>query len=428
MWKTILSFLFGKDDEAKPGGLRLQGWMDAAVRCGLQVVEATSAFSPRLEARVGPVEVRIESFKQIMGEAARIVVMAPVPPDFPQVKIRPEPVRLREIQLGDGHFDETFSIQGPKQLVFALLDGDTRRMLLAVNAAGRLEVAPGKIEAVVSTDEKVREVLPFLLEICKRFTTPIDIKRSLVENVRRDPDGKMRLQNLLLLFRELPEDPATVEALRAIRSDRSPTIRLRAAKEFGAEGRDILQELAQSLEQDFVSAEAVSMLDQELPLERAKALLDRAWKTGRIQTARACLKVLGRNGTASAVDALTEVLSLENVELATSAAQALGATGSPAAEPPLIAALLREQTELQVAAAKALGLVGSVAAVLPLKETDESSWLDLGFRLAARQAIAKIQSRVQGGSPGQLSLAGAEAGQLSLSEDPAGQLSLGGED
>ncbi|HYU31630.1 MAG TPA: HEAT repeat domain-containing protein [Thermoanaerobaculia bacterium] len=51
---------------------------------------------------------------------------------------------------------------------------------------------------------------------------------------------------------------------------------------------------------------------------------------------------------------------------------------------------------------------------------------ELGDELqrAARQAIAEIQSRLPGASPGQLSLAGTEAGQLSLAQIEEGQLSL----
>jgi molecular chaperone DnaK (HSP70) len=50
---------------------------------------------------------------------------------------------------------------------------------------------------------------------------------------------------------------------------------------------------------------------------------------------------------------------------------------------------------------------------------------DKRLRSAARQAVARIQSRRVGASPGQLSLASDEAGQLSLAdEDPKGQLSL----
>ena len=199
-----------------------------------------------------------------------------------------------------------------------------------------------------------------------------------------------------------------------------------AAAALGAEGRDLLFDLAESHRvDDAMSAEAVSTLDRELSFERTRAVLDQALDRRRIRTARACLEALGKSGDAAAIDALAKVIALEKGELATVAALALGATGSPAAEPPLIDSLQREQADLRVAAASALGRVGSAAAVLPLKEaTERSSWLDLDLRRATRQAIAEIQSRLQGASPGQLSLAEGEAGQLSLAQAEAGQLSL----
>ncbi|HEX6862109.1 MAG TPA: HEAT repeat domain-containing protein, partial [Thermoanaerobaculia bacterium] len=360
----------------------------------------------------------------IEGQETRIVVEAPVAPDFQEVSILPQSgSAMWDVTIGDPGFDGQFAIKGPRRQVFALLDADTRGRMRAVNAAGRLEISPGRILAIVGTD-RVSDALPSLLAIRKRLATPIDVRRSLVENARRDSESGVRLENLLVLIQELPGDPATVEALRAACSDRLPTIRLRAAKELGAaESRDVLLELANGLEDDAWSAEAVSILDRELPVERVKALLDRAWSTGRLQTALACVEVLGHSG-AAAVEPLSELLALQNAELAAAAATALGATDSPAAEPWLIPALQSEHEVLRVAAAKALRRVGSVAAVLPLKEAHErSSWLDIDFRQVTRQAMAEIQSRVQGGSPGQLSLT-EEAGQLSLAEDPAGQLSL----
>jgi len=41
-----------------------------------------------------------------------------------------------------------------------------------------------------------------------------------------------------------------------------------------------------------------------------------------------------------------------------------------------------------------------------------------------RQAIAEIQSRLPGASPGQVSLAEGETGQLSLADDSAGRVSI----
>lgn len=100
-----------------------------------------------------------------------------------------------------------------------------------------MEISPGQSVAVVSGTASLSDVLPSLLAIRERLGAPIDVRRSLVENVKRDPEGGVRLQNLLLLLRELPRDPATVEALRAACSDRLPEIRLRAEAAANALGR-----------------------------------------------------------------------------------------------------------------------------------------------------------------------------------------------
>ena len=246
--------------------------------------------------------------------------------------------------------------------------------------------------------------------------------RRLAENALCDPQAGVRLRNLLLLIRQLPEDPRTIETLRAARSDATPEIRLRAAMELGTEGRDVLLELAESEVADAWSAQALAIVGRELPFERARAILLRALRRRHIQTARACLEALGHAG-AAAVDVLAKVLAREEGELAVAAAQALGTNGTAAAEPPLIQALQRESLDVRVAAADALARVGSAAAVLPLKEAAEHSH-DGELRRATRQAIAEIHSRARGASPGQLSLTGAEAGQLSLAQAEAGQLSL----
>lgn len=215
----------------------------------------------------------------------------------------------------------------------------------------------------------------------------------------------------------------TAEALRTACSDPSPAIRLRAARKLGAEGRSVLVELVESLEDDTSSAQAISILERELPSERTIAILDQALQRRRLQTAHACLVLLGRYEF-TPVDTLANVMARESGELAVTAALALGETGNAAAEQPLILALQRGQADLRVAAANALARIGSVAAVLPLKEAAERFPRNSALLSATRQAIAEIQSRIQGASPGQLSLAATEAGQLSLAEAEAGRLSL----
>ena len=419
---------------------RRKRWEEAAQACGLHLVEGDAGWRAQVRARAGMVSVRIEAFGD-KGRETRIVIEAPAPPDFQSVTIRPElPLRLgREIEVGDRYFDDAFFLEGPARLLLALLDAETRRLLVELKEKSTLSITSGELRAVVSGDEKVAEVLRPLLDVCKRFAPPMDLVQRLVENATGDPDPGVRLQNLLFLIRELSWNPETDRALRKACSDPLPEIRLRAGRQLGAEGRGVLLELAETLEEDAVSAEALSVLERELTFERLEGILGLALRRRRLQTAHACLESFGRRGGAAAVALLAKVLEREYGELAPIAATALGATGNPAAEPSLIQALERDDRDVQVAAAVALGRAGSPAAVLPLKEAAERSpRLDLELRRAARQAIAEIHSRVQGASPGQLSLAaaeagqlslaGAEAGQLSLAHDATGQLSLGGEE
>jgi hypothetical protein len=403
---------------------RLQAWREAVASCGLEVVEASAGWTPRLRARAGQVYARIETLGD-KGRFARISIEAPAPPDFQSVTIRAQTSLEigREIEIGDRRFDDAFFIQGPARLVHALLDAEGRRLLINMKDAGVM-ITGGELQAIATGPQEVADVLSRLLRARKHFAPPIHVLQRLVENAAGDPEPGVRLQNLLLLVRELSWSPETRGALLKACSDPVAEIRLRAARELGAEAHGVLQELAERLEDDDVSAEALLLLDREMPFERLNGILGLALRRRRLRTARVCLASIGRRGAAAGVDLVAKVLEREQGELASAAADALGAIGSPAAEPALIEALQRDDADLRVAAARALGRGGTAAAVPPLMEAAERSGVGRELRRATRQAIAEIHSRLQGASPGQLSLAGAEAGQLSLPEAEAGELSL----
>lgn len=399
---------------------RLPVWKNAVESCGLKVVESVAGVAPRMTARSQDVEVLL----QPSGENRRVVILVkvPGPPDLEKVRLRPQGnVQLtREIEIGDRAFDDQFEIDGPVWLVSAMLDEKTRGLMLEI---GRVSLLLGELRAN-ALDDEIARVLPRLLKLRERLSEPIDVPRRLAVNATKDSLPGVRLHNLLVLVRELPDDPMTAEALQTARTDPSREVRLRVARALGAEGRSLLRELAEELYDDAVSGEAIATLGRELPFESASAILQRALGRRHLRTARSCLRSIGRGKAAGAVGLLAKVLDRERGDLAVIAAQALGSTGSPAAEAPLLRALQLDHAELRVAAAKELGHLGSAAAVLPLKEAAELYRHDAELRRAARQAVAQIQSRVQGASPGQLSLTGAEEGQLSLADDPVGQLSL----
>ncbi|HEY7215904.1 MAG TPA: HEAT repeat domain-containing protein [Thermoanaerobaculia bacterium] len=413
---------------------RLRMWRDAATACNLNVVRSTRAWAwrLRLEAKAGPLEVRIEG-AQPGNVGTQIVVVVPRPPGFREVRIRRETWGQRgmpEIETGDEAFDRVFFIEGPTRLVCMLLDAEIRGLLLRANATSQVKIVNGELQAK-TLDVDIDGVLPILLDLGQRFTQKVDVLQCLIDNVLRDPAAGVRLSSLVVLVLECARGPRTDEVLRIACADQDSKVRLRAAIELGPEGHGVLMELAESAQQDDVSAQAVRALGRELPFERTTALLQHALGVRRMQTARACLETLGSSGTAEAVDLLAKVLAQEKVlgheenEILIAAAQALGTTANPAAEAPLLLALRHPRLDLRIAAARALGRVGSVAAVLPLKEAARLSWPDL--TQAIRQAIAEIQYRQPGASPGQLSLAGTEAGQLSLAQAETGQLSLAAE-
>jgi len=439
MWELLLPLLAGGATlwiKARGRSQRLQARAEAAAACGLVAEEPASFLAPALKfkTRDGGLNVRLESG----GKGTEVVVAVPGPPWFSDLRIKREgPLGAsREIHVGDKEFDDTFAIQGPRHLALSLLNAEVRLAMLQVNAHGPVKIAWGELRADLP-DDKLRQILPIVLDIGRRLAGSLDVEERLAENARRDPEEGVRLRNLLLLVFELPaKKPVVDAALRAACADPSPRIRIRAAKELGSEGHGVLRELAAGLEDDAISAQAVTALGAELAFEQTADVLRNALRRRRLRTALACLESAGRGG-APAVEILAKVVAREHGELAAAAARALGQTASAAAEPPLVLALQHEDPQIRVAAANALGEIGAAAAVLPLKEAAARHANDAELRRATRQAIAAIQSRLTGASPGQLSLAGdeagrlslaeAEAGQLSLADDPAGQLSLSAE-
>jgi len=403
---------------------RLQLWRSATAQHEMCEVESSGFWDWRaqLTARSGSIEVRITAAR---GKGSQVAVVIEGSEGFPGVRLRRQFLKLwtREIEIGDEAFDSAFLVEGPERSVRALLNAAMRRQLLHASATlPSFEIESGRLRVEMS-EEALPRTLPLLLDIGRQLAGPVDMERRLARNARRDPQSKVRLFNLLLLIRERPGAPDTMKALRIACSDGSPKVRVRAAIELGDEGRDVLLKLAEKSGDDDSCARAVSHLGSKLPFERVRDILSRSLRKGFLQTTRACLETLGHR-RAAAVGVLARVMAEETGELATAAAQALGTTGEAAAEPPLLEALQSEDSSLREAAATALGRMGSVAAVQPLKEAAERFWLDVSLRQATRQAIAEIQSRLDGASPGQLSLAAAEAGQLSLAQAEAGQLSL----
>lgn len=440
---------------------RAQAWRDAARRAGLTDLQTATfmGVETKLTGRAGALRVRFESYSRGKSEHGSRVVIGGLRHGSYALAIRPEGVTSalekvvgeRELELGDEAFDREAYLQGAPALIRAIFDAETRRAMRAL-LGGKLRVTRGAASRVVDvrasvSDDELRvdlpdrvfssplpwlpEVLKALLDAGARLQRPDDLAAKIAANTRVEPVQAVRLANLQTLGREFPSHAATRDAFVAALADEDQQVRLQAAIALGPDGRQTLLDIAGRDDvPDAIAARAIEALGTEFGPERAIEKLESAIRVGGPAVARACIAVIGAAGTPAGVRALVRVLSSAQPSLAVPAAEALGAAASVAevseeVERALIEALGCESAEVRVAAANALARGATPLAVIPLRNAIGERPLDLEFRRAARQAIAQIQERVTGASPGQLSLAPEQAGQLTLAEeDQRGRVSL----
>jgi HEAT repeat protein len=321
-------------------------------------------------------------------------------------------------------------VRGSRPLALAVFDSETRVQTLRLFSEpyGRVWLSEGvlRYERIGGSDVPVwvELTLPLLLEVGRRLARPADLAGRLAANSRNEPLPAVRLANLAVLTREYPRRPATLEALRHALRDPHPSVRLKAARDLGDEGLAELRDLATDQGgPEAVQAGAVLALGDRLPFAAADEVLHQALRARRLRVAEGCLEVLGTHGGGQAVATLSKVLGVERGPLAVAAAKSLGASGDASAQQALVAALDRADDETAVAAAEALGHAGSARVIPRLRDVERTSGND-ELRRAAREAVARIQERLAGASPGQLSLADGESGQLSLTEDERGRVAL----
>jgi HEAT repeats len=232
----------------------------------------------------------------------------------------------------------------------------------------------------------------------------------------------VRLWNLSLLQQHFTDRPETAMASRAGLADRSPWVRLAAAR-FLPDGSATLRSLLDDPRiPDHAAAEATALLAARLPREDAGPLLVSVLKDREGESRRQAVHELGRLKYGPSVAALCVLLHRSDPRTAAAAADSLGAIGDPKAAARLLEAVAQGAGELRIAAARALGALGTVRAVEPLLERLAQKRMDAESRQALHAAVDAIQSRLAGAETGQLSLAvtSTEAGRLSLATPRAG--------
>jgi hypothetical protein len=402
-----------------PSRGRLRAWRAAAEACGVDELRPTRRGSSETgwQGRRRAITVTLSSYVAGWPSRGTQVLVDGVADgvwvtrdDGPQ-SLRKSLGMVVDLAVGDPVFDRHFVVEGRDAMSRAVLSAAGRQWAWAV-LNGRLPlsgvVLPAEVDAVgelrngrlvVALPEGplalpqpwLPGALRTILDAAEHLAPPPDVAWALARNVRRDPLWQVRLHNLITLVTECPQHPATRDALAAAAVDPSEEIRLRAGVELGVAGVPVLQQLAEGAAFEDFAARAVEGLGPHLSGDTARAILAAALARGRTATVLACLRSLERHGTA----------------------------GDAA---PLIEALSAYVPEVRLGAASALGAVGTADAVLPLQ--DAARRFGGLMPAAARQAIARIQARLSGATPGQLSLPAAHAGDVSLADPRAGGVAL----
>ncbi len=351
----------------------------------------------------------------------------------------------RELETGDPAFDDELFVVGPALRLRATLDQETRALLVRVfrgqvrgaraasapAVAASVELTEGVLQARIGgpsgltlLEDVFGDAARALLEVAKRLEGPADPVAALTRNVREDPVPEVRVQSLRALVREYPLHEATRAALGAATSDADGRVRLEAGLALGDDGRVVLLELLdEPTLSDAHLAQVVEALRGRIAVERLRTVLATAVSREFAATTKACLVALGHSRDLKAIETLGSALELGARDVAVQAALSLGRTGDGRAEAPLLAALAHADEDVRAAAAGALGSVGSVEAVPALRDLEARDGEERAVRRAARVAVADIQSRLGGASPGQLALSEDRSGTLSLAPD-GGRLSL----
>jgi hypothetical protein len=401
-------------------------WREAVRGCGLQDVQMSGlagfvatarsgSFTLRVEpdlAGVTALRVKIQTVTDRMG-----LVKPHIPAGSNHVATSNE-----DIEIGEPRLDTRLIITGEPLAVHALLDAETRALLVRLVERPlllTLDMSRGTLSFLAETP-RFGETLGLVLRLAERLAEVPPVEERVAALAGGDLLPSVRLTCLHALMEQRPRHAATRGALRAALSDPHPSVRLSAGLTLRTEGREALLGLARSPDSTSeIASRAIVGLGAHFPPDDAVRTLEAALRSGRFETVGACLDSLASRG-APHLEPVRRVLDGPSDTGAALAANALGLSGAAEAEPMLLLALVRHSRELRAAAVRSLGRVGSAASVPVLREIEPEG--DAAFGRVVREAVATIQSRIVGADQGQLALA-QPAGEVSLAEDERGRVS-----
>src|SRR5262245_31650176 len=280
----------------RPNNRRLlERWQQAAKDAGLSAIEV---FPSVVTGYRGTLLVRIREFADERGHGTQLEIAGPGL--APGLTLRREPRSVfsserhpREIEIGDVAVDNEVSVLGTPEMALAVLDPATRSAVrtlvrgpfeppgqpplpvtgelnhgvLQVDVRGRAPSIPlNRYRGDAATKELGLDVVVRgALALAERLVAPQDLAPRLASNLKAEPERDVRRRTFVTLLREFKDHAATREALRSLREDADPELRLRAGIALEVDGRDVLLALARGDgADDATSARAITALGGSL--------------------------------------------------------------------------------------------------------------------------------------------------------------------
>ena len=420
---------------------RKAAWQQAAQELGLQYTDGGMWKTNHIDGFIGKLSVVIDTFTRGSGKNSSTYTRFRV-----QGAAIPRNLTLKgeglgttfsklfsgeDVEVDDQPFDRKVLLEGPEAQSVALMSHRARHLTqMLVEHGGR--VSEGELYCEtrgVSSDAHYMAQIARLLtalgeELGQDGTT---ILERLGKNATHDPHPGVRARNLSLLIGDHPKSPATQAAARSALEDSSAPVRLQAAIFLGRAGAASLDALVRGTELGTRGkVKALQALGARYPDAGAIRTLEAALGDPLLPVRAAAISELARRRHRELVPYLQtmDVPANDPSGLGLAVATAARQLGARELEPRIITLLTSADNAVKTAAAQALAACGTVAAVEHLHPHTEGFFTHGPLKKAAREAIATIQSRLQGAEGGRLSVfEAAEAGAVTLSDD-AGSLSV----